>query len=52
MCGNKKIAAHLFRHNYIKKLVSSGYQINTIDKMMGYTNQTVQDTYAISEIYY
>ena len=52
MCGNKKIGAHLFRHNYIKKLVSSGYQINTIDKMMGYTNQTVQDTYAISEIYY
>lgn len=52
MCGNKKIGAHLFRHNYIKKLVASGYQINTIDNMMGYTNQTVADTYAISKIYY
>lgn len=52
MCGNKKIGAHLFRHNYIKKLVASGYQINTIDKMLGYTTQTVMDTYAISEIYY
>lgn len=51
-CGNKKIGAHLFRHNYIKRLVSNGKQILTIDMMMGYTNQTVADTYAVSRIYY
>ena len=51
-CGNKKIGAHLFRHNYIKKLVADGKQILTIDFMMGYTNQSVVDTYAVSRIYY
>lgn len=51
-CGNKKIGAHLFRHNYIKKLVADGKQIMTIDTLMGYTNQTVADTYAVSNIYY
>lgn len=51
-CGNKKIGAHLFRHNYIKKLVADGKQILTIDFMMGYTNQSVADTYAVSRIYY
>ena len=51
-CGNKKIGAHLFRHNFIKKSVASGSQIVNLDKEMGYTNQTVADTYLISKIYY
>lgn len=51
-CGNKKIGAHLFRHNYIKRLVADGKQVSTIDVMLGYTNQTVADTYAVSKIYY
>lgn len=50
-CGNKKIGCHIFRHNYIKKLVAEGRQISTIDTLMGYTTQTVADTYAISQIY-
>lgn len=51
-CGNKKIGAHLFRHNFIKKSVASGSQIVNLDKEMGYTNQTVADTYLISQIYF
>ena len=51
-CGNKKIGAHLFRHNFIKKSVASGSQIVNLDNEMGYTNQTVADTYLISKIYF
>ena len=51
-CGNKKIGAHLFRHNFIKKSVASGSQIVNLDNDMGYTNQTVADTYLISQIYF
>lgn len=51
-CGNKKIGAHLFRHNFIKKSIASGSQIVNLDNEMGYTNQTVADTYLISQIYY
>lgn len=51
-CGGKNIGAHMFRHNYIKRLVADGKQVLTIDSMMGYTNQTVADTYAVSRIYY
>lgn len=51
-CGNKNIGGHLFRHNYIKKLVNDGAQYGNIDLLMGYTNQSVVDTYAISQIYY
>ncbi len=51
-CGNKRIGAHLFRHNWIKQQFADGKQIATIDKLLGYTKQTVQDTYLISEIYY
>lgn len=51
-CGNKKIGAHLFRHNFIKKSFASGSQIVNLDNEMGYTNQTVADTYLVSEIYY
>ena len=50
--GNKNIGAHLFRHNYIKKLIADGKQFSTINNMLGYTNQTVANTYATSEIYY
>lgn len=50
--GNKNVGAHLFRHNYIKKLVTSGQQFMTIDAMMGYTTQSISDTYAVSKIYY
>lgn len=51
-CGNKKIGAHLFRHNWIKKQLESGQQITSIDSNLGYTKQTIADTYAISRIYY
>lgn len=51
-CGNKNIGAHIFRHNWIKKQVANGKQITTIDILLGYTNQTVASTYAISKIYY
>ncbi|MEH7889220.1 tyrosine-type recombinase/integrase [Elizabethkingia meningoseptica] len=51
-CGNKKIGAHLFRHNYVKKLVREGLQVSTIDQIMGYTTQTVADTYLTSIITY
>ena len=50
--GNKNVGAHLFRHNYIKKLIGEGKQYLTIDSIMGYTTQSVSDTYAISKIYY
>ena len=50
--GNKNVGAHLFRHNYVKKLVADGLQFSTIDHKMGYTTQSVSDTYAVSRIYY
>lgn len=52
MCGNKKIGAHLFRHNYVKKQYANGKQIKSIDADMGYTWQTIASTYLISKIYY
>ena len=50
--GNKNVGAHVFRHNYVKKLVADGLQFSTIDQIMGYTTQSVSDTYAVSKIYY
>lgn len=50
--GKKNVGAHLFRHNYVKKLVADGLQFTTIDQVMGYTTQSVSDTYAVSKIYY
>lgn len=50
--GNKNVGAHLFRHNFVKKLVADGLQFSTIDQIMGYTTQSVSDTYAVSKIYY
>ena len=35
-----------------KKLVANGLQFSTIDQVMGYTTQSVSDTYAVSKIYY
>ncbi|SDE01133.1 tyrosine-type recombinase/integrase [Riemerella columbipharyngis] len=52
MCGNKKIGGHIFRHNYIKKMEEKGYSIEKMDLIMGYTTQSVANTYAVSEIYY
>ena len=51
-CGEKKIGAHLFRHNWIRRKISEGLQITNIDNLLGYTKQTVADTYAVSRIYY
>ena len=51
-CGNKKIGAHLFRHNWVKKQVASGKQITEIDNMLGYTKQSIIDTYLPSTIRY
>ncbi|AZA74549.1 hypothetical protein [Chryseobacterium indoltheticum] len=52
MCGNKKIGAHLFRHNWIRKQLIFGHQFDTINAMLGYTKQTVADTYLVAKIYY
>lgn len=51
-CGNKKIGAHIFRHNWIRKQVISGRQYETINEMLGYTTQKVQDTYLTQKIYW
>ena len=51
-CGKKRIGAHLFRHNWVKKQVASGKQINSIDRELGYTLQSIIDTYLPSVIYY
>lgn len=50
--GNKKIGAHLFRHNWIKKQVADGKQFEEINQLLGYTSQSIQDTYLTSKIYY
>ena len=51
-CGKKNIGAHIFRHNYIRKLLASGKTIEEINEHMGYTRQTVEDTYLSAIIYY
>lgn len=50
--GNKKIGAHLFRHNWIKQQVALGKQFEEINQLLGYTSQSIQDTYLTSKIYY
>lgn len=52
MCGKKNIGAHIFRHNYIRKLLDDGKTIEEINEHMGYTSQTVEDTYLSAVIYY
>ena len=51
-CGKKNIGAHIFRHNYIRKLLADGKTIEEINEHMGYTSQTVEDTYLSAVIYY
>lgn len=51
-CGKKNIGAHIFRHNYIRKLLADGKTIAEINEHMGYTSQTVEDTYLSAIIYY
>lgn len=51
-CGKKNIGAHIFRHNYIRKLLAEGKTIEEINEHMGYTSQTVEDTYLSAIIYY
>lgn len=51
-CGKKNIGAHIFRHNYIRKLLADGKTIEEINEHMGYTRQTVEDTYLSAVIYY
>lgn len=51
-CGKKNIGAHIFRHNYIRKLLEDGKTIEQINQHMGYTSQTVEDTYLNATIYY
>ncbi|WP_233862678.1 site-specific integrase [Tenacibaculum piscium] len=50
--GGKNMGAHLFRHNYIRGLKNQGLSIYEIDKKMGYTTQTVSNTYLESVIFY
>ena len=51
-CGKKNIGAHIFRHNYIRKLFAQGKTIEEIDRHLGYTSQTVADTYLSATIHY
>lgn len=51
-CGKKNIGAHIFRHNYIRKLFAQGKTIEEIDRHLGYTSQTVENTYLSAVIYY
>lgn len=51
-CGSKNIGAHLFRHNWIRKQVEAGKQFTEIDLLLGYTSQSVQDTYLAATIHY
>jgi len=51
-CGRKKINAHIFRHNWVKKQITVGKQIVNINSMLGYTWQNVATSYAISQLYY
>lgn len=51
-CGDKNIGAHLFRHNWIRKQVENGKQYTEIDNLLGYTSQSVRDTYLAATIYY
>ena len=51
-CGKKNIGAHIFRHNYIRKLLADGKTIEEINDHMGYTRQTVEDTYLSAIICY
>lgn len=50
--GNKNISAHLFRHNYIRSLNAKGYTIKQINKHLGYTHQSVKNTYLKGLIHY
>lgn len=52
MCGEKKIGAHLFRHNWIRRQVADGKQYAEIDNLLGYTSQSVRNTYLAAKIYY
>lgn len=49
--GNKNISAHIFRHNYIRKKIGEGLQIESINNLLGYTTQSVVDSYLSQEIY-
>lgn len=49
--GNKNINAHIFRHNYIRKKVGEGLQLESINQLLGYTTQSVVDTYLAQSIY-
>lgn len=49
--GRKQTSAHIFRHNYIRKLHSTGVTIEEINRILGYTTQTVANTYLQSTIY-
>lgn len=50
--GSKNISTHLFRHNYAKKLKSSGYSDSDIKTMMGERNQVSANQYIYSQIHY
>lgn len=51
-CGGKNIGAHLFRHNWIRKQIEAGKQFTEIDLLLGYTSQSVRDTYLAATIHY
>ena len=49
--GNKNINAHIFRHNYIRKKLGEGLPIEAINQLLGYTTQSVVDSYLSQKIY-
>ncbi len=48
--GNKSVNAHVFRHNYIKRLRTNGFSKEEIALNMGYTNISTADKYLNSKI--
>lgn len=43
--GHKNINSHLFRHNYIRRQLKLGNAIEEINNKLGYTNQSIENTY-------
>ncbi len=48
--GNKSVNAHIFRHNYIKRLRTNNYTREEIALNMGYTNISTAEKYLNSKI--
>lgn len=50
--GSKNISAHIFRHNYVRKLHRAGLTVEQINENLGYNSETVAKNYLQSIIFY